>query len=249
MRRFHYAILIAIAAASPAQAGPPLITEDTGTQGKGAVQLEVTVEQARESRPGASYDALETSVVLNYGAAENIDVQFVVPYLRLTEDGAAGRTVTNGVLDSFVNLKWRFYERDALSFAFIPGLTVPTGAAGLSSERVNPGARFIASYEPGAFGLHADAGYRYYRNELGLREDLSHVSAAVMYTFHGSLKLVADYSIDTNPDPSSSGAIRYTTVGAIWNFAPGYGIGCGVKQGHGESAIDRSYLCGIGMRR
>ena len=249
MRRFFEVVLVAIAAASPALAAPPLVTEDTGTQGKGAVQFEVTVQQARESRPGGSYEASETSVVLNYGVAENLDLQFVVPYLRVTEEGAAGRIVTQGVLDAFVNAKWRFYERDALSVAFMPGIIMPTGADGLSTERVNLRALLITSYDPGALGLHAHAGYRYFANVQGLREHLYQLSGAAMYTIYERLKLLLDYSFETNPDPASSGTLRYATVGAIWAVAPGYGLGCGVKQGYGEGAIDRAYLCGIGMRQ
>ncbi len=248
MRRFFETVLVAIAAAFPAHAAPPLITEDTGTQGKGVLQFEVTVQQARESRPGASYDASETSAVLNYGLVENLDLQFVVPYLRVTEEGAAGRTVTEGVLDTFVNAKWRFYERDALSVAFMPGIIVPTGAGGLSTDRVNVRALLITSYEPGALGLHAHAGYRYFANVQGLREHLYQLSGAAMYTIFDRLKLVLDYSFETNPDPALSGTLRYATVGAIWSVAPGFGLGCGVKQGYGEGAIDHAYLCGIGKR-
>lgn len=248
MRRLCETFLFALAAAGSAHAAPPLITEDTGTQGKGVAQLEFTVEQARENRGGASYDATESSAVLNYGIAENIDLQFVLPYLRLVEESAAGRTVTDGALDARINLKWRFYERDTFSLALMPGILVPTGKPGLSTERVNPGALLIASYEPGNWGFHADAGYRHLDNELGLREDLYHLSGSVHYTIHDTLKLVADQSGETSLDPGPTGSVRYTTLGAIWIFAPGVGIGCGVKQGHGEFAIDRTYLCGVGLR-
>jgi len=249
MRRFLESAVVAFAAVFPAQAAPPLITEDTATQGKGGFQLEFTIEHARASRSGASYDGSETSVVLNYGVAENIDLQFIVPYVHVTEETAAGRTVTKGVLDAYLNLKWRFYERDTLSFAVLPSLIVPTGSAGLSSERVNPGARLIASYEPGAFAVHADGGYRNFDNVQGLREHLYHLSAAVMYTVHDTVKLVADQSVETSPDPASSNSIRYTTLGAIWIVTPGVGLGCGVKHGHGGLAIDHSYICGLGMRQ
>jgi len=249
MRRFLEAVLVAIAAASLAHAAPPLITEDTGTQGKGGMQFEVTVQQARESRPGASFEASETSAVLNYGLAENLDLQFVVPHLRVTEDGAAGRTVTDGFADAFVNVKWRFYERDALSVAFMPGIIMPTGADGLSTERVNLRALLIGSYEPGALGLHAHAGYRYFANVQGLREHLYQLSGAAMYTLLHKLKLVADYSFETNPDPAVSGTMRFATLGAIWIAAPGTGLGCGVKWGYGEGTLDRALLCGFGVRR
>ncbi len=249
MRRLLEAVFVAIAAAFPAHAAPPLITEDTATQGKGGMQFEVTVQQARESRPGATFEASETSAALNYGLAENLDLQFVVPHMRVTEDGAAGRTVTDGFADAFINVKWRFYERDELSVAFMPGIIMPTGADGLSTERVNLRALLIGSYEPGALGLHAHAGYRYFANVQGLREHLYQLSGAAMYTIFERLKLVLDYSVETNPDPAFSGTMRYATVGAIWAVARGYGLGCGVKQGYGEGAIDRAYLCGVGMRQ
>jgi hypothetical protein len=248
MRRICGSFLLAIAAAGTAHAAPPLTSEDTGTQGKGVAQFEMTVERPRDTRSGVTYQGTETSVVLNYGLAENIDVQIVQPYLRVTEESAAGRTVTAGALDTRLNLKWRFYERDKFSLAVMPGILVPTGKTGLSTERVNPGILLIGSYEPEPFAVHADLGYRHLDNELGLREDLVHASAALHYTFHSTLKLVADTSGETRLEPGPSGWVRYTTLGAIWIFSPGVGIGCGVKLGHGEFAIERTYLCGLGAR-
>ena len=114
MRRLCESFLLAAAAAAAAagtvQAAPPLITEDTGTQGKGVAQIEFAVEMPREDRGGTSYDGVEASFVLNYGLAENVDLQFVLPYLRFTEHTAGVRTETEGFLDARINLKWRFYE-------------------------------------------------------------------------------------------------------------------------------------------
>jgi hypothetical protein len=248
MRRICESFLFAIAVASAAHGAPPLITEDTGTQGKGVSQLEFTVEMPRDERGGSSYDGVEASLVLNYGLAENLDLQFVLPYLRVTEHTAGVRTETEGMLDARVNLKWRFYEKDTFSLAFMPGVIIPTGKEGLSTERVNPGAMLIASYEPEPLALHADIGYRYLDNVLGLREDLYHASVSVHYTLQDTLKLVADQSWENTLDPGPTGTVRYTTLGAIWIFAPGVGIGCGVKLGHGEFAVDRTYLCGMGLR-
>jgi len=170
---------------------PPLITEDTGTQGKGVYQLEFTVEVPRETRYGASYDGTEVSGVLNSGVAENIDLQLVVPYL---------------------------------------------------------GAWLIASYEPGPIGVHADLGYRYLDNVLGLREHLYHASASLHYLYHDTLKFVADTSVENTLDPGPTDSVRYSTLGVIWSVAPGVGIGCGIKYGLSELAIDRIYLCGMGWR-
>jgi len=249
MQQITFALAIAIASIPVARAAPPLITEDTATLGKGGAQFELVVEQGREQRPSARFDSTETSVALTYGLREDIDLQLVLPYLRIAEETAAGRRVATGMLDFHLNLKWRFFERDNLSFAVIPSLIVPTGAEGLSAEGTVPGALVVASYEPGAFELHADAGYRNYRNVPGLREDVYHLSASVSYTLHQTLKLVADRSGETNPNPASSTSVRYSTIGAIWFFAHNAGLGCGVRVGHGEPAVDRTVLCGVGVRR
>lgn len=248
MRRTCEAFLFAIAAAGIAQAAPPLITEDTGTQGKGVSQLEFTVEMPRDNRNGTSYDGFEASAVLNYGLAENVDLQFVFPYLRVTEESGGVRTVTEGMLDARINVKWRFFERDTLSLALMPGVLIPTGKEGLSTERINPGVLLVGSYEPHPFAVHADVGYRYLNNVLGLREDLYHASVSLHYTLRDALKLVGDESWENTLDPGPTGTVRYTTLGAIWYFSGRAGIGCGVKLGHGEFAIARTYQCGMGLR-
>jgi hypothetical protein len=152
------------------------------------------------------------------------------------------------VLDARINLKWRFLEKDDFSLALMPGVLIPTGKEGLSTERVNPGVLLIASYEPEPLALHADLGYRYLDNVLGLREDLYHGSVSVHYTLQDTVKLVADQSWENTLDPGPTGTVRYTTLGAIWRVSQNFGIGCGVKIGHGEYAIDRTYLCGLGVR-
>lgn len=249
MQRIVFALAIAVASVPVARAAPPLVTEDTGTQGDGAWQAEVAVEQGRDNPPAASYDASLTSFVLTRGFGERADLQLVVPYLRVTEDGAGGRSVTKGFDDSYVNLKWRFYERKNFSLGALPTVYFPTGDNGVGSGHANAGLRLLASYDTGPFELHANAAVRTYKNDFGLRDRLYLVSGAVMYTIHERLKLIADQTWETNPDPGSEASLRYTTLGAIWIVAPGTGLGCGVKLGHGEPAVDRTMICGLGVRR
>jgi len=249
MQRIVLALAIAFAAIPVARAAPPLVTEDTGTQGDGTWQFEVAVEQGREDPPGASYDASQSSFVLTRGFGERVDLQLVVPYLRVAEDGAGGRSVTKGFDDSYVNLKWRFHERNNFSLGVLPTVYFPTGDNGVGSGHANAGVRMLASYDTGPFEVHANAAARTYENDFGLRDRLYLVSGALMYTIHERLKLIADQTWETNPDPGSNASLRYTTLGAIWIVAPGTGLGCGVKLGHGEPAIDRTTICGLGIRR
>ena len=135
------------------------------------------------------------------------------------------------------------------SLGVLPTVYFPTGDNGVGSGHANAGVRMLASYDTGPFEVHANAAARTYKNDFGLRDRLYLVSGAVMVTIHERLKLIADQTWETSPEPGSDASLRYTTLGAIWFVAPGTGLGCGVKLGHGEPAIDRTYICGLGIRR
>jgi hypothetical protein len=64
-----------VAATGAAHAAHPLITEDTGTQGAGAFQLELTGERARDDdlAPGV-LRAFRRAAVLSYGVADTADL-------------------------------------------------------------------------------------------------------------------------------------------------------------------------------
>ena len=149
-----------LAAVLDAQAMHPLITEHTGTQGTGRYQLEVFGEE-REER-GTRRDIEVWTGVLSYGIAEKADLQLGLPLFR---DGP------DGVGDASLDLKWRFFERDAWSLALKPGITVPTGDErdGRGTGKVTWGSLLVLSYAPGAIAAHAHAGFRRNENKLGQR--------------------------------------------------------------------------------
>ena len=120
MQRLFWAA--AFVAAAPAYAAHPLITEDTGTQGKGRWQLEANAESTRSDEGGGQVRGFQPAATLSYGVAENIDLQLTQPWLR---EKAAG-VVVKGPLDTSVDVKWRFFEKGALGLALKPGVTLAT---------------------------------------------------------------------------------------------------------------------------
>ena len=88
-----------------------------------------------------------------------------VPYewIRAKEEGDT--FTENGISDISLEVKWRFYEKDGLSFALKPGISMPTGdeEKGLGAGRVGYRIFFITTKEIAPWAFHLNLGY--IRNE------------------------------------------------------------------------------------
>jgi hypothetical protein len=235
MKRTMFCLLIL--AASRAWGAHPLITEDTGTQGKGGWQLELNGERNKDAGVRGSAGA----ATLSYGAVDNVDLQLTATYQDIG--------MANGRGDSAIDVKWRFWESGALSLGLKPGITLPTGKdeRGLGTGKTTYGSLFIISYEPELWSFHTHAGYRHNRNTQDQRKSLKHWSASLWLKPTDKLKLVSDFSRDTNPDPSSDTAVRQRVLGAIYSFSKTFDADVGVRRGNAP-AIDRAVMAGITVR-
>lgn len=235
MHRLLPAAAAALFSAS-AFAAHPLITEDTGTQGLARHQLEVFGEESKDDtgRRDEVY-----SGVLSYGVAGTADAQLGVPWHRNGGDGIG---------DVSLDLKWRFFERNALSLALKPGITLPTGdeGDGRGTGKTTWGSLLIVSYAPGAVALHAHAGYRRNENTLGERETLHQLAAAATYQV-AAVRIVGELTRETNPAPGGR-IVRYATIGAIWSMTRGVDLDIGWRRGHGGAPVDEALLLGATVR-
>lgn len=244
------AALLAATCLLPAEAAHPLLTEDTGTQGEGKYQLELMADKTRDNPPGVTVRELQTTAVLSYGLLENADLQVGLPELRQHTHDAGGRHARKGPLDASLDLKWRFFEREALSLALKPGITLPTGDEnrGFGAGRATWGTLLVLSYEPGPLAFHSHLGYRRNNNAVDQRRDLMHLSGALTWKATDRLKLVADFSADSNPDGADRSSIRYRVLGFIYSPTPAFDLDAGLKHGHGRAATDRAFLLGATLR-
>jgi hypothetical protein len=231
VNRFFLAIVFL---ASSAHGAHPLITEDTGTQGKGGWQLELNGERTHDD----GVRGTQMAAVVSYGFVDAADLQVGIPYARHEGKG-----------DLAIDVKWRFWESGALSLGLKPGITLPTGRdeRGLGTGKTTYGALFILSYEPELWSFHTHAGYRSNRNVVEQRKTLKHWSASLWLKPTDRLKLVTDFSWDTNPDPASSATVRQRVLGFIYSVSKTLDLDAGMRRGN-EPAIDRAVMGGITLR-
>src|SRR5687768_8564108 len=176
MRRAGW--LLALVAV-PAWASHPLISEDTGTLGKGKWELELHGEHAHDREVDVTTHSTVGILKLGRGVAENLDVEIELRYQRESSED----TVIKGAGDASLAAKWRFYDSGALSLVLKPELVLPTGRedVGLGAGQTRWGVIVAAAYEMARMEFIANLGYLHNRNDLGERESLSAQSIALRF--------------------------------------------------------------------
>ena len=215
----------------------PLNTEDTGTQGRGGWQLELNGESNRDE----GVRGAQALSVLSYGFAENADLQVGVPWQDLGDERGMG--------DALLAVKWRFWEQGPYSLGIRAGFLFPTAdeQRGLGNGKTNFAGLLIGSYEGERWLLHAHAGYRDGRNTLGNRQNVTELSAAVLYKLTESIRPLLDVSRTTNTDPASDQALQNVVLGVIWQVTKDLDLDAGLRFGN-QPAIDRALMLGITIR-
>lgn len=143
-----------------AWAALPLITDDTGTQGKGKFQVEIgaAYDRGRETVDGTMLKETVFSIVstLTYGVNERIDIFVNVPYAwSSSQSGDEPNVRVDGISDTALGIKRRFFDREGLSLGLKPFITVPSGndAKTLGTGKVDYGVQLIGSKEAGPLEL------------------------------------------------------------------------------------------------
>jgi hypothetical protein len=245
-RRFIFVFstitLIQLICQSNGFAAHPLITDDTGTQGKGKFQVEVNSEfnYDREKEEGVTTKETggEIGTILSYGILDNIDIVVGIPFqwFRVKEDNdLTTKNKESGISDLSLEVKWRFYEKEGLSFALKPGIIFPTGN------------------EIGPWTFHFNLGYM--RNEYKLREDkeanrkkIWHVSCASEVEVVKNLKLVGNIGMERNPEKTSRKHPAFILGGLIYSISENMDIDFGIKGGLNKPETDFTILSGIAFR-
>lgn len=255
MNQILRAFLLILLHAAVSYAAHPLITDDTGTQGKGGLQLELNAEYAydkeREEDVTVTEKATEISTTLSYGVADTVDFVLGIPFqwVRVTEDGRRVES-ESGFADVALELKWRFYEQNGLSFALKPGISIPTGddQRGLGTGRVGWGLFLIGSKETAPWAFHANVGYTRNENSADERENIWHASVAATVEVAEGLQLAANTGIETNPDRGSNTHPVFIIGGIIYSISENVDIDFGIKAGLNRAETDYAVLAGIAWR-
>lgn len=242
----------------PLHAAHPLITDDTGTQGTGRFELEISGEFSDDDEGAFEETGGEIIAVLSYGVAENIDLVLGLPYSWYTvkENGLAVAD-EDGVGDLSFEIKWRFFEYEdrGLSIALKPAVTFPAGdnEKGLGNGEVSGGGALIVSKEGVLGKLHLNLGYM--RNAYGLeqddvlfRKDIWHASFAGEINVTATMVGVCNVGVETNPEKGAEDNPAFILGGLIYSVTNDFDIDAGVKWGLNGAEADTTWLTGVALR-
>ncbi len=238
-----------------AHAAHPLITDDTGTQGKRRFQVEINSEfiYDKEISDGVTTKKTggEIATILSYGVIDNMDIIFGLPYqwIKTEEDGDPSSDV-DGIADMSLEVKWRFYEHKGLGLALKPGITFPTGDRdkGLGTGRATYGLFFITTKEIEPLAFHINIGYTRNENRIDERKDIWHASLAGELEVLRNLKVVANIGVETDPDRESNTHPAFILGGLIYSISEDIAFDFGVKGALNKPETDLTFLAGIAVK-
>lgn len=249
-RKFIFALSMTLAVAGTAFAAHPLITDDTGTQGKGKYQLEFNGEYGHEQEDGATADTTEAAMILSYGAADNLDIVLGIPYQSIKTKDSGGISRESGISDLSIEVKWRFHDSDGLTFALKPGIAVPTGdyRKGLGAGKTAYSLFLIATKEIKPWSIHLDLGYMRNENRADERKNLWHASIACAVEVLKDLKVVGNIGVERNTDRTIDAHPAFILGGIIYSLSENLDMDFGIKAGLNKPETDYAILAGIAWR-
>jgi hypothetical protein len=228
----------------------PLITEDTGTQGRGNWQLDLTAEFGHEEAADTDDHAGDFATVLTYGLRDNLDLLLTLPYSHMESVTSGVKTTLHGLGDIGLDAKWRFFDEGRVSVALKAGVTFPSGdeTDGLGAGKSNFSVNLVTSFEMGPSSYHIHLGHIRNRNVHGERDVIQHASLALTREVMEKLKLVVDLGSFTAADRSFDENTNFLTLGAIYSVSEDFDIDIGVKRGLTRPETDTTLLLGIALR-
>ena len=250
------------------RAAPPFVTDDTGTQGAGNWQLELIAEHDHHNRtadPGTGQvhqlrQVTILSPVLTYGLTDSLDVALGLNHVhqRTTEESSTIQDA-RGAGDSSLELKWRLYDADGLSFALKPGVTLPTGDEnrGLGTGKLSRGLAFILTREAKPWVWSVNAAFTRVRYKLQAdahanHEHLKRFSAGFTYSPRDDWRLAGELGVRTNAakdDPFLPGRNgSFAMLGAIYSPSDKTDLALGVRKSVSRAEIDWAFVAGATFR-
>lgn len=254
---FCFGLLVLV---SRSEAAHPLITDDTGTQGKGKFQLELNGEYGSDREASLGIESMERAIeagaTLSHGIIDSLDAVLGVAYIWV-EGRETDITIPDsvhasekGISDLSFELKWRFFEKEGLSLAIKPGISAPTGneRKGLGAGKYGLSTHLIVTQELEPWEFHINLGYIRNNSRFDERENLCHLSLAAEFELVEGLELVANIGQERNPDKSTKRKPVFGLLGVIYELAENLDLDAGIKVGITDPETDITALAGMAWR-
>jgi hypothetical protein len=246
MMKFSFSFIFILLFSLGAFAAHPLITDDTGVQGKGKFEVEVNGEWGREKNPDV-VNSGEVAVAISCGLADRLDLGIGVPFVM---ENAQGSDTVHGVSDVGLELKWNFYEVEMFSFALKPGMSLPSGdeSRGFGTGKIGYSTFFITTMTWESLAMHFNAGYARNENKADELENIWHFSLAAEYSIMDSFRLVVNSGAERNADRGDDTPPAFVLAGIIWSPAEWIDLDLGYKVGMTDPETDHSIMMGVTAR-
>jgi hypothetical protein len=241
MRRVTLAALLY--ASTPAFAAHPMLTEDTGTQGSGRFELELGTAIIRDHETRV----FEFGPQLAYGIGQTVDLIVRPAWLDIRE--SAGGRHERGTGDTALDVKWRVFAADLISFGVRAGADVATGNhdRGLGAGGTGYHGVLIATFDAAPFAVDGNVGYA--RNAAANeRRDLYYVSGALVWSANERYRFTAELGAFSDSDPSRRAWQVVARVGAIATVIPTLDLDVGYQTHVNRATSARIVLAGATFR-
>ncbi len=204
----------------------PLITDDTGTQGAGGNQLEVSYSRDRTSVVGETERVHTVPVVYTYGLTDTVDIFASVAYSRIRNNIPGGDA--SGMGNTVLGAKWRFFENEesGTRLAIKPEIAIPVSSQresdGLGTGKASGNLTFIVSQEVPFGAVHFNAGLgrdRFRHANDSPKTDFQRFSVAPVWDVSAQWKLALDLGTESARADGETVRSKFTEIGAI--YSPG----------------------------
>jgi hypothetical protein len=241
-----------------ARAMHPLITDDTGTQGRGAVLVESNVNYLKDNE----FRSTVVPLALTAGITETMDAGVEIPYLLLRPSAVTGQT-ERGFGDVNFKIKHRFYEQERKdgeheqpesSLAYQIAYSQPSGneEKGLGAGTARWSARLLGTTEWESTEINADLGYdssgKALRRGNFFFDYAVFMSVAAKYERPKPWEPVVELSVFRVKGVDGYERFASALAGIIYEPSERYYVDAGVRFGLNERSEDYVLLAGFGCK-
>lgn len=229
-------VALAIGAfALPAFAFQPLVTDDTGTEGEGADEIEVSIDGDRTKEAGETTRTRTLPFTYTRGITDTLDTYAAISHIRISSQGAR----TSGVGNPVLGAKWRFFDSEAskTSFALRPEVLLPVSesreARGLGNGKTSWALTLLATQEVGFGAIHANLGIgrNRFRDPAAPNSTVIAASIAPVWDVAPKWKLALDVGYESEKAGGVTTRSRFAEIGAIYSPNDGLEFALGVIRG------------------
>lgn len=161
MKTFFISFFYLLIFSGLAQAGPPLLTSDTGTPGDGHWEINVGLSGEKTL---SHFQLIFNALDLNYGLGERIQLKYELPWIFSKEEG---EETQNGIGSSVAGVKWRFLdeERQGIAMSTYPQVQFNIARSSEDKGLVDKGTKWLLPVELekkiGPVNITGELGYIY----------------------------------------------------------------------------------------